>query len=53
LETGKSTLLQKFELSDKAGSLFRLRVFYAQKSNTYVYRVSRVLSKLYVVDGLE
>ncbi|MDP9003435.1 MAG: hypothetical protein M3N12_01445, partial [Verrucomicrobiota bacterium] len=32
LETGKSTLLQKFELSDKAGSLFRLRVLYAPKT---------------------
>jgi hypothetical protein len=53
VDTGKSTLLQKIELQDKAGSLFRLRILYSPKSKTYVYRVSRILSKLYVVDGLE
>jgi len=53
VDTGKLTPLQKIELTDKAGSSFRLRVLYARKTKTYVYRVVRILSQLYELDGLE
>jgi hypothetical protein len=51
--SGKKTLLQKLELSEKAGSTFRLRLYYAEQSKTYAYNVRRTLDSLYVVDGLE
>ena len=51
--SGKKSLLQKLELSEKAGSIFRLRVYYAEQSKTYVYNVRRALDSLYVVEGLE
>jgi serine/threonine protein kinase/Tol biopolymer transport system component len=51
--TGKKTLLQKLELTDKAGSTFRLRAFYAEQSKTYAYNSRRVLDSLYVVEGLQ
>jgi Tol biopolymer transport system component len=52
VETGKKTVLKRMELSDKAGALMKPKIIYAEKSDTYVYRVSRVLTKLYVADGL-
>ena len=52
VETGKKTALKKMELSEKAGALMKPQILYAEKSDTYVYRVSRVLTKLYVVEGL-
>jgi Tol biopolymer transport system component len=51
--SGKKTLLQKLELSEKAGSTFRLRMYYAEQSKTYAYNVRRTLDSLYVVSGLE
>jgi hypothetical protein len=33
--------------------MLRVRIEYAEKSKTYVYRVSRVPSNLNVVEGLE
>jgi hypothetical protein len=51
--TGKRTPLQRVELGDKAGSRLKVWMEYAEKSKTYVYRVSRVLTNLYVVEGLE
>lgn len=53
VETGKKTVLKKMELSDKAGVLMKPKILYAEKSDTYVYRVSRVLTRLYVVEGLK
>jgi hypothetical protein len=53
VETGKKTALKKMELSEKAGALMKPQILYAEKSDTYVYRVSRVLTKLYVVEGLQ
>jgi eukaryotic-like serine/threonine-protein kinase len=53
VETGKRTVLKKMELSDKAGVLMKPKIIYAEKSDTYVYRVSRVVTKLYVVEGLK
>jgi hypothetical protein len=53
VNTGKRSLLQKVDLADKAGSSMNLRVFYAESSKTYAYNVRRVLSSLYVVDGLD
>ena len=50
VETGKRTVLKKMELSDKAGILMKQKIVYAEKSDTYVYRVSRVVTKLYVAD---
>ena len=50
--SGKRTLLQKLELSEKAGSIFNVRAFYAEDSKTYVYNTRRVLGSLYVVEGL-
>ena len=51
--TGKRNLLQRLELSDKAGSNFDISVAYAEDSKTYVYTVRRIFSSLYVVEGLE
>jgi sugar lactone lactonase YvrE len=53
VETGKKTVLKKMELSDKAGTYMKPKTLYAEKSDTFVYRVSRVLTKLYVAEGLE
>ena len=51
--SGKRNLLQKFELEDKAGSSLNIRALYKERSKTYVYNVRRILSNLYVVEGLE
>ena len=51
--TGKRTLLLRMELSDKAGSNFNLRMLYAEESKTHGYDVRRILSELYVAEGLE
>jgi hypothetical protein len=51
--SGKRNLLQKFELEDKAGSSLNLRALYAESSKTYVYNARRILSNLYVVEGLD
>jgi hypothetical protein len=51
--SGKKTLLQKVELSEKAGSIFKVRAFHVEDSKTYVYNTRRVLGSLYVVEGLE
>ena len=51
--SGKKTLLQKLELSEKAGSNVRVRMYYAEQSKTYIYNVRRTLGSLYVVEGLE
>jgi hypothetical protein len=53
--TGKRTLLQSVELSEKAGSRANLGLgfAYAEKSKTYVYTTNRELGTLYVVEGLE
>jgi hypothetical protein len=51
--TGKRTLLQTVEPSEKAGSIAAVRLVYAEGSKTYVYSTSRILGTLYVVEGLE
>ncbi len=51
--TGKRTLLQTVEPSEKAGSIAPLRLAYAEGSRTYVYGTVRILGTLYVVEGLE
>jgi Tol biopolymer transport system component len=51
--TGKRTLLQTVEPSQKAGSIAAVRLAYAEGSKTYVYGTSRILGTLYVVEGLE
>ncbi len=51
--TGKRTLLQKVELSERAGSIMPVRLEYAEGSKTYVYGNVRILGTLYVVEGLE
>jgi eukaryotic-like serine/threonine-protein kinase len=51
--TGKRTLLHTVELSEKAGSMLRLRLQYNENSKTYVYDTRRILGSLYVVEGLE
>jgi eukaryotic-like serine/threonine-protein kinase len=53
LATGKRTLLQTVEPTDKAGSSQSLRLAYAEDSKTYVYSTVRILGTLYVVEGLE
>jgi eukaryotic-like serine/threonine-protein kinase len=50
--SGKRTLLQKTELADKAGVSLNLRLYYAERSKTYVYETRRILSNLYIVEGL-
>jgi Tol biopolymer transport system component len=51
--TGKRTLLQKVDVSEKAGSTVKLDLHYDENSKTYVYAMQRVLGSLYVVEGLE
>lgn len=51
--TGKRTLLQKVELSERAGSTANVGLWYAEDSRTYVYNTRRILGTLYVVEGLE
>ncbi len=51
--SGKRNLLQKFQLAEKAGSSLNLRALYAERSKTYVYNARRILSILYIVEGLE
>jgi len=51
--TGKRTLLQTVEPSEKAGSSQNVRLSYAEDSKTYAYSTVRVLGTLYVVEGLE
>jgi hypothetical protein len=51
--TGKRTLLQAVELSEKAGSTANVRLQYAENSKTYVYNTRRILGTLHVVEGLE
>jgi hypothetical protein len=53
VSSGKKNLLQKVELSEKAGSRFNVRAFYAEDNKTYVHNTRRVLGSLYVVEGLE
>ncbi len=53
IATGKRTLLQTVEPSEKAGSNQDVRVVYAEDSKTYAYSTVRVLGTLYVVEGLE
>ena len=50
--TGKRTLLEKMELSEKAGSSVNLKIYYSELRKTYVYNDRRIYSNLYVVDGL-
>jgi eukaryotic-like serine/threonine-protein kinase len=51
--TGKRTLLQTVDPSEKAGATQNVRLAYAEDSNTYVYSTVRVLGTLYLVEGLE
>ena len=51
--TGKRTLLQTIELSEKAGSRMQIRLAYAERSKTYAYSTTRDLGILYVVEGLQ
>ena len=44
--TGKKNLLQKVELSEKAGSIYNVRAQYAEDSKTYVYNTRRALGSL-------
>ena len=53
IPTGKRTLLQAVEPSEKAGSTQDVRLVYAERSKTYAYSTVRVLGALYVVEGLE
>jgi hypothetical protein len=51
--TGKRTLLQTVELSERAGAVANVRLSYAEGSKTYVYSTVRHLGTLHVVEGLE
>jgi Tol biopolymer transport system component len=51
--TGKRTLLQTVEASEKTGSTMPIRLAYAERSKTYVYSTVRILGTLYVVEGLQ
>jgi Tol biopolymer transport system component len=51
--TGKRTLLQTVEPSEKAGSSQDVRLVYDEGSKSYAYSAVRVLGTLYVVEGLE
>jgi serine/threonine protein kinase/Tol biopolymer transport system component len=51
--TGKRTLLQTVQPSDRAGELAAVKLSYAEGSKTYVYNTIRSMGTLYVVEGLE
>jgi Tol biopolymer transport system component len=51
--TGKRTLLQTVEPIDKAGSVEPVSISYSERGKAYAYGTIRVLSILYVVQGLE
>jgi Tol biopolymer transport system component len=51
--TGRRTLLQTIEATEKAGSTMPIRLAYAEGSKTYAYSTVRILGNFYVVDGLE
>ncbi len=51
--SGKRTLLQAVDPSEKAGSTQDVRLVYAERSKAYAYSTVRVLGALYVVEGLE
>jgi DNA-binding beta-propeller fold protein YncE len=51
--TGKRTLLQTVQPSDRAGELAAVKLSYAEGSKTYVYSTVRSMATLYVVEGLE
>jgi serine/threonine protein kinase len=51
--TGKRTLLQTVEPIQKAGSVSPVWLSYSEPTKAYAYGVIRVLSILYVVQGLE
>lgn len=53
IPSGKRSLLQTVEPSEKAGSTQDVRLVYAERSKTYAYSIVRVLGTLYVVEGLE
>ena len=53
IASGKRTLLQTVEPSEKAGSTQDVRLVYAEASKTYAFSTVRVLGTLYVVEGLE
>jgi eukaryotic-like serine/threonine-protein kinase len=52
-QTGKRTLVDTVEPSEKAGSTQNVRLAYAADSKTYVYSTVRVLGTLYLVEGLQ
>jgi Tol biopolymer transport system component len=51
--TGKRTLLQKVELSERAGSIANVDLSYSEGSKAHVYCTRRILGSLHVVEGLE
>ena len=51
--TGKRTLLQTIEASERAGSTVPIRLAYAEESKTCAYSTVRILGNLYVVEGLD
>lgn len=51
--SGKRTLLQTVEPVEKAGSVEWVWLSYSEATKTYAYSTIRVLSVLYVVQGLE
>jgi serine/threonine protein kinase/Tol biopolymer transport system component len=53
LSSGKRTLLQTVEPVEKAGSVEWVWLSYSEASKSYAYSTIRVLSVLYVVQGLE
>jgi eukaryotic-like serine/threonine-protein kinase len=53
VDHGKRTVLQKVELTEKAGANLNMGLAYAEGSRTYVYNTRRILGTLYVVEGLQ
>jgi eukaryotic-like serine/threonine-protein kinase len=51
--SGKRTLLQTVEPSEKAGGVAAVKLSYAEGSKTYVYNTVRSLGTLHLVEGLE
>ncbi len=51
--TGRRTLLQRIDPTEKAGLAKPITLAYAERSKSYAYSTLRVLGNLYVVEGLE
>lgn len=51
--TGRRTLLQTVEPSERTGTVADVKLSYAEANKTFVYSTTRSLGTLHLVEGLE